>query len=534
MINKKIFLIFTLLFSTFALMSCKPAEIDLSQVNPENDSYYEIFVRSFADSDGDGIGDFNGITDKLGYFKEIGITGLWLMPIQPAASYHGYDVLDYYDVNPDYGTMEDFENLVTAANEMGIRIMLDMVFNHTSNQHPWFLAAINGDEKYQDYYNFIDYSTNTSKVLGSWGQTIWHTVNGYKYCGYFSNTMPDLNLYSDAVNAEILNISKFWIDKGVSGFRLDAVHHFFGENEYLLMDNNYLDNVIYLKNYKKALDEYTDNFYLIGEVYIEDLYQIVGDYFNGLDSPIDFPVAAKIRASVSNTINRTYVSTLASYYNYYRSIDENFISAPFIVNHDMDRLASQVLGNEQTLKLSAEMLLLLPGNPIVYYGEEIGMYGYKASGPDIWDETRRLPILWGDEYTTDWVQSANIALSAINNLNGTVLTVKEQLLDDTSLLAVYEALLHLRNDNIALKYGNSFVAYEGNTPSLQGYYREYTYDTFHQKVLILHNFSTSATPMITYNGTILYASYQTDLSNVTEIPARGSVVIEITEDGGNA
>lgn len=531
---KRITLLLTLFFVVFVLAACSSKQIDLKEINPKSDVYYEIFVRSFADSDEDGIGDFNGITDKLGYFEQLGITGLWLMPIHPSNSYHGYDVLDYYDVNSDYGTMDDFDNLVETAHTMGIKIMLDMVFNHTSNQHPWFLAAINGDETYQDYYNFIDYSTNTSSVLGSWGQNIWHTINDYKYCGYFSNTMPDLNMYSDAVNEEIMNISKFWIDKGVSGFRLDAAHHLFGDNEYLTMDNNYLDNVIYLKHYKKALDEYTDNFYLIGEIYINDLYKVVGDYFAGLDSPLDFPVSAKLRSSAQNTVNRTYVSTLETIYNYYRSVDENFISAPFIVNHDMNRFASTVLGDEQTLKLSAEMLLTLPGNPIIYYGEEIGMYGYKAGGPDIWDETRRLPLLWGDEYTTDWVESANIALSIINDMNYNVYTITEQLTDSNSLLALYGAMLSLRNDNIALKYGNSFEAYENNALSLQGYYREYLYENMHQKVLVLHNFSNTEIEMIEYVGTILYASGITDLSNIISIPARGTVVIDVTEEDENA
>ncbi|MBU0997517.1 MAG: alpha-amylase [Firmicutes bacterium] len=531
---KKLLLFVTVLTIGVAFISCTPKDPTVEEANPKNDTYYEVFVRSFADSDGDGIGDFNGITDKLSYFQTIGITGLWLMPINPSPSYHGYDVTDYYDVNSDYGTMEDFDNLISTASSMGIKIMMDMVFNHTSNQHPWFLAALDGDEKYQDYYVFIDKSSNTSSVLGSWGQNIWHTIDDMKYCGYFSNTMPDLNMYSDAVKEEILNISKFWIDKGVSGFRLDAAHHYFGDNEYLLMDNNYLDNVVYLKHYKQDIDEYTDNFYLIGEIYIEDLYQIVGDYFAGLDSPLDFPVAAKIRSSVQSTINRTYVSNLVSYYNYYRSINEDFISTPFIVNHDMNRLASTVLGNQDTLKLSAEMLLTLPGNPIIYYGEEIGMYGYKASGPDIWDETRRLPLLWGDDYTTDWVESANIALSNLNDMNLNVYTITEQLNDSNSLLTVYEDMSILRNNNIALKYGNSFEAYENNTPSLQGYYREYQYLENYQKVLVLHNFSNSDIAMVEYTGTVLYASGLTDLTDVQLIPARGTVVIDISGEDADA
>lgn len=531
---KKFMALLSAIVLVFTLTACKDNTIDLSVVNPENDVYYEIFVRSFADSDGDGVGDFNGITAKLPYLADLGVSGLWLMPIQPAASYHGYDVTDYYDVNADYGTMADFEALCQAADDLGIRIMLDMVFNHTSNQHPWFQAALAGDEQYLDYYVTAPTSTNTSKLLGSWGQTIWHTTDNFKYVGYFSYTMPDLNLYSDAVNEEILNISKFWIDKGVSGFRLDAVHHYFGDNEYIGMDNNYLDNVIYLKNYRKAIDAYTDNFFIIGEAYIEDLYNVVADYFAGIDSPIDFPVAAKLRSSANQTINRGYVSMLSLIYNSYADINPDFISTPFLVNHDMDRLASQVLGDEQTLKLAAEMLLSLPGDPIIYYGEELGQFGYKASGPDIWDETRRMPFLWGDEYTTDWIVSSNASLIDLEAQNANVDNAQAQMDDPNSLYNVYKTMIALRNANMALKYGNSFVAYENNTGALQGYYREYTYDTLSQKVLVLHNFSNEAIDMISYDGTILYVSGLSDLSSVTQIPARSTVVIEINPGDSNA
>lgn len=529
MIKKSWITVVIFLFG-FGMASCGAKTIDLEKINPENGVYYEIFVRSFADSDEDGIGDFNGITEKLSYLKDLGITGLWLMPIHPSPSYHGYDVLDYYDVNPDYGTMEDFENLIEQADLLGMKIMLDMVFNHTSNQHPWFLAALDGDEAYEDYYSFTPSTTNTAKVLGSWGQTIWHTIDNVKYCGYFSHTMPDLNFYSENVKEEVLKISEFWIDKGVKGFRLDAVHHLYGDNESLTMGNIYLDNVVYLKQYSKAIDAYKSDIYIIGEIFEETLHRVVGDYFKGLDSPIDFPVAAKIRFAAQNTINRVYVTNLKAIYDYYRTVDEDFISAPFIVNHDMDRFASQVLGHEDILKMSAEMLLTLPGNPIIYYGEEIGMYGVKAIGPDIWDETRRLPILWGDEYTTDWISSSNISLINMNEQNNGIETILEQLENANSLLATYIAMLQVRNNNIALKYGNTFYAYENNTSSFQGFYREYAYEDQSQKVLVIHNFSNEEVDMIDYNGIIIYVSGLTDLSNVLTIPARSTIIIQLNEE----
>lgn len=530
---KKMMIVTVILLTSLMVFACNK-EMDWTTVNPENGVYYEIFVRSFADSDDNGIGDFKGITDKLSYLHDLGITGLWLMPIHPSSSYHGYDVEDYYDVNEDYGTMEDFENLVQEANKLGMRIMLDMVFNHTSYQHPWFLAALDGDTTYQNYYNFVPGTTDTAKLTGSWNQNIWHTSDIGKYCGYFSHTMPDLNVFNDDVVDEILNISKFWIDKGVKGFRLDAAHHFFGTNEFIGESYDYFDNVLFLRDYTDEIAAYADDIFIIGEIYEESLYQVVGEYFMGLDSPIDFPVAARIRSSFMNNVNRGYVSNLDTIYTSYREIDSNFISTPFIINHDMDRLASLAYGDQPSMRLATEMLLVLPGNPIIYYGEEIGMYGYKANGPDIWDETRRLPILWGDEYTTDWITSGHATLFAVNEQNENVYTVKEQLQDNESLLSLYKAILQVRNDNIALKYGNSFVPYDGNTGSIQGFYREYEYEDYHQKLLIIHNFGTAESVEIEFDGTIIYLSNTTDFTGINKIPAKSTIIIDVTEGAPDA
>lgn len=520
---KKLLLLITLLMSTFGLVACANQADVLAEAYPENDTYYEVFVRSFADSDGDGIGDFNGITAKLDYFVDLGISGLWLMPIQPSPSYHGYDVTDYYDVNPDYGTMEDFENLVTEASNRGIKIMLDMVFNHTSNQHPWFLAALDGDETYRNYYVF---------ATGDNGE-YWHSSTNGNYYGYFSYTMPDLNMENPAVFNEIVDISKFWIDKGVMGFRLDAIMHFYSTNEYLDRATTYVDNIVFLQDYMDAIDEYKANIYVIGEAWEEQLYQVVGDYFGAIDSPIDFPVSAIIRSAAQADSNRRYTTVLEEIYDYYRRINKDFISAPFITNHDMDRFATQVLGNREMEQMAAEMLLTLPGNPILYYGEELGMFGYKDNGENnIWDETRRLPFLWDDtQYLTNWIGTTTASLIDLNNKNSTLGGAETQMTDADSLWTLYATLLQLRNNNIALKYGNSFVKWEDSTSTLQGFYREFTYDKYHQKLLILHNFDNEATDMIEFNGTILYASNLSadEIASLDTIPAKTTLVIELNE-----
>lgn len=201
-----------------------------SDVSTEPDdnyrTWYEIFVYSFCDSDGDGIGDLKGVTSKLDYLQELGVNGIWLMPIHPSPTYHKYDVTDYYAIDPQYGTMEDFEELMEQCRERDIRVILDLVLNHTSSEHPWFRAACDalasGNPEncpYVDYY-FFDQEPKTADYYPVEG-TSW------QYEGKFWSGMPDLNLENPALQEEIERIMAFWMDKGVSGFRLDAAKEFF-------------------------------------------------------------------------------------------------------------------------------------------------------------------------------------------------------------------------------------------------------------------------------------------------------------------
>jgi glycosidase len=524
---KKISSFILIIFILFGFYGCKKAP-DLTEINPRNDVYYQLFVRSFSDSDGDGVGDFNGITKKLDYLVDLGITGIWLMPIHPSPTYHGYDVLDYYDVNPDYGSLEDFKNLCKEAKAKGITIMIDLVVNHTSSLHEWFLKALAGDKKYKDYYVFTD-QTTTGK-LGSWGQNIWHSANNQKYCGYFSNTMPDLNFFNEAVIEEIYNIGQFWIENGVGGFRLDAAQHFFGTNEYLNHNIDFYDNILFLKDFRKKMREYDPNVYITGEINLLT-ESIVKEYFIGLDSPLDFPIANKVVTVGASNGNLNYAKSLVKIYKSYASLDRNFVSAPFLRNHDENRLATEYDGNIDKLKLVAEMLMVLPGSPIVYYGEEIGMYGSKSNGElsngiAIWDETRRLPFNFGDEYTTTWFQDENF-YDVIRNK--TIKPVSEQLLDQESLLNTYRAIIKLRNENVALRYGNSITAYENNTSQVQGFYREYQYEDIYQKVLVFHNLSLTEQTLPAVNGNIIYASGREDLTEITTIAPKSTIVIDVSD-----
>ncbi len=529
--TKKIVCFINIIVLLLVMTGCKDNKLaeKLRETNPRNDTYYQVFVRSFADSDADGIGDFNGISEKLDYLQDLGVTGLWLMPIHPSPTYHGYDVTDYYGVNEDYGTMDDFKNLVNNAHKRGIKIVLDMVFNHSSDQHEWFQKAISGDAKYRDYYVLLDSSTKTEGFLGSWSQNIWHVQNGVKYCGYFSNTMPDFNFESVAYQEEVLKISKYWIDLGVDGFRLDAALHFFGTNEDLKKkDYNYLTNVNYLYDLREKLHEYDEDFYLMGEV-ADTFPETIGYFYLGLDSPLDFPISARLKKAMQSAGNSGYVSGLLMTYREYAAKSADFISAPFIANHDEDRIASQVGGKQDYMKLVAELLLALPGSPIMYYGEEVGMFGDKATGPDIWDETRRLPINWGDEYTCHWMDASTDAnYLRVKAQNEEVASVSEQLADKDSLLNTYKRMLKVRSENMALKYGNAITAYSNNSTGIQGYIREYTFEKTTQKVLVIHNITLKPTLLPEINGKVLYLSGTDDLTMPTTLNGKSTLIVDIT------
>ena len=233
------------------------------------------------------------------------------------------------------------------------------------------------------------------------------------------------------------------------------------------------------------------DFYLTGEVNVK-AESICAPYFEGLDSPLDFPIAEKVVSTALKTGSTSYVSNLMTIYKRYSSVDPNFISAPFLRNHDEDRLANEFNGDISKLKLVSEMLLTLPGSPIIYYGEETGMYGSKSNGESaydvsVWDETRRLPINFGDSYTTTWFNDPSFIDVEKNK---SVASIKDQLIDKDSLLSTYKNILNVRNNNIALKYGNNITEYENNSYELQGFYRELLINDISQKVLVIHNLST--------------------------------------------
>ena len=400
-------------------------------------TFYEVFVYSFCDSNGDGIGDLNGLTSKLDYLQDLGITGLWLMPIHPSTSYHKYNVSDYYAIDPDYGTMEDFENFMEECQKRDIHVIIDLVLNHTGSEHEWFKTAVeylqnlNGAEPsseecpYLDYYFFSrDYDSGYCEVPG----TDWY------YEGKFNYDMPDLNFECEAVWGEIEQIMAFWFDKGVSGFRLDAAKEF--------VSGNVTKNVEILSRMQQTAVSLNPDAYLVAEVW-ESFNQITRYYESGITSLFNFAfgnsdgkITAVIRGAGNADTVSTYATALEKADKAYLGSNPDYIDAPFLSNHDVGRIAGFANRDEMKMKLAGAMNIFMGGSCFIYYGEELGMPG---SGND---PSKRAPMYWNaarDDGTTD--PPPECELPEEYPLG----SLEEQVNDDSSIYNYYRQAIAIRN-----------------------------------------------------------------------------------------
>ena len=425
------------------------SEIQALGESPDDNyrTWYEIFVYSFCDSDGDGIGDLKGVTSRLDYLQELGINGIWLMPIHPSTTYHKYNVSDYYAIDPDYGAMEDFDALLAECQKRDIHVILDLVVNHTGSDHPWFREAVEylqnlGDAEpdaarcpYVEFYNFTrEEKAGFTQVPG----TDWY------YESQFSPDMPDLNLGCDALRGEIEKIMVFWLDKGVSGFRLDAAKEFYSGSS----DKN-KEVLSWIQQTAVSIKE---DVYLVAEVW--DSFANVTDYYeSGILSIFDYPfgdATGKIitvlrNAGNANTVS-TYATALEKADKAYSGANPNYIDAPFLSNHDVGRIASFCGGDEGKTKLAGAMNLFMSGSAFVYYGEEIGMVG---SGND---PSKRAPMYWNaarDDGTTDPPPECTLPESYPFG------SLEEQKADDNSVYNYYRQAIAIRTAIPAISHGKT-------------------------------------------------------------------------------
>ncbi len=401
--------------------------------------FYEIFVRSFSDSDGDGVGDFNGLARRLDYLQSLGVSALWLMPIHPSPSYHGYDVLDYYAVNPQYGTMDDFKRLLSEAHRRGMRVIIDLVLNHTSSQHPWFLDANNDPQSSRhSWYVWSDASQGR----------YWHPGSQGYYFGLFCNCMPDLNYNNPDVTAQMQKATRFWLDDiGVDGFRMDAIKHLIEEGDKI---ENTPATHAWLKGFYTFYKTDNPEAYAVGEVF--DASAFIAKTYTGdqLDQVFNFEMA-------SGFINSARGGGKSALEGALRFAERDLPSgeyATFLTNHDQDRVMDVLNNDVNKARVAAVLLLTSPGTPFIYYGEEIGMLGKKP------DEDIRLPMQWTDDPVTagftdgkPWRAPAAITVS-------TNVAVQDK--DANSLLNHYRALITLRNARPALRTGSLVLVETGN------------------------------------------------------------------------
>ena len=405
--------------------------INTEQKNYEGRTFYEIFVRAFNDSDGDGIGDLQGVIEKLDYLEELGIKGLWLMPITEATSYHGYDTENYYNIDPDYGTIDDLKLLIDEANKRDIKVIMDLVINHSSSNHPWFKeAATNVDSQYRDYYIWEEDMSKEGE-MSAMGTRRW-TINKERnelYNAIFWEGMPDLNMDNPKVVEEVKNIAKFYLDLGIDGFRLDAVKWIYEEKD---------KNLVFWKDFNEYVKSINPDAVLVGEVW--DRPSNIAEYAKVMDSFFEFSVGETIIGSSSSGYIDGLPSSFNNWNDSYKEQNPDFIIANFLTNHDQNRYMSEVEGLEKAKKAAA-MYIMLPGTPYIYYGEEIGMTGVKP------DERIREPFIWSStdsSKNTSWIDSTNDA-----NIIG--LDVQEE--DPNSLYNFYKDIIKVKNEQPSLRYG---------------------------------------------------------------------------------
>ncbi|MCB0643882.1 MAG: DUF3459 domain-containing protein, partial [Phaeodactylibacter sp.] len=453
-------------------------------IHPSAHQIYSVFLRSFYDSNADGIGDLRGLTQKLDYLQDLGVDGLWLLPIHPSPSYHKYDVRDYYGIDSIYGTKADFREFVAAAHARGMQVYLDLVLNHTDDEHPWFQAALlDSTSVFHDFYNW-----KAPAAIGE-EQHLWHAQpadgalenNSSEYFyGFFWKGMPDLNLDNPAVRDSLIAWSKYWLDEmDVDGFRLDAALHIY---PYYVQDRaaNLEKTVAWWRQYAQALRAGHPDVFLVGEIWEGD--SVIAPFLKaGLNAGFNFSLAQQliqVLQAEQDTVG--LVENLIRIQQRYTAQDADATDAIFLSNHDQNRLRSELGGSIEKAKLAASILWTLPGTPFIYYGEELGMLGQKP------DERIREPFPWAasgqDSGQTTWE-----ALEYNVPAQTPPLSMQQE--DPNSIYQHYRNLIHLRKENPALHSGRLIA--RPAPAALLSYIRQ----SDDQQLLILHNLSAQPQPL---------------------------------------
>ena len=476
-------------------------------------TFYQIFVGSFSDSNNDGIGDLRGIINRFDYLNDgnmlsedsLGVQGIWLSPIFTSPSYHKYDAKDYYEIDWRFGTEEDLKELIRLCDERNIKLILDLAINHTSSQHEWFLqfkeARAKGDTE-NPYYDFYSCATTEGRVPGNTYQKI-AGVDCWFECN-FSSEMPELNFDNPEVCQAMLDVAKYYLDLGEDGFRFDAVKYiYFGDTA---------RSVAFWEWYMEELRKIDPEIYCVGECWsgeseILEYYSAMNCFNFALSQAEGLAASAAKGQSVYK-----YTSYVESFQRKVLEKNPEGMPMSFLSNHDMDRIAGAFI-LENNMRMAANLYLLSPGSPTIYYGEEIGIRG--SRGGENTDANRRLAMLWGDgDFIRDPVGTTYPASKQITT------TVADQMEDASSMFRYYCKLLTIRHQYPAIARGN-YTALKNGTKNLGGFLVEYNGE-------VLGLFHNNGTEEATYDLSTLEGYSLTtlcDFIGVSDARLEGTILV---------
>lgn len=487
-------------------------EQEINVIDDNNRTYYEVFVYSYYDSDGDGIGDINGVTQKLDYIQELGFNGIWLMPIMPSPTYHKYDTTDYCDVDSEYGIIDDFKNFLEECHKRDIHVIIDFMMNHTSSKHKWFEEACTylkglGKEEvsvekcpYVDYYHFEkkeDAGTNYYQI----GNSEWY------YEGSFWDQMPDLDLYSEAVRGELERAAKFWLDLGVDGFRIDGVKYFDTSDERNIEILGWFND--YVKNIK-------EDAYIVSEVWSD--YPIASEYLkSGVNSTFDFTmgqasgiICSSINQSDEKKVGKNLAEAVIGIQEMTKTVNPNATVAEFLTNHDTGRCANFLVTPER-IKMAYALEILMTGNVFVYYGEEIGLSG---SGKD---ENLRAPMYWSNTDNTGMTNGP----ADMDKEEYMFPSLAEQQDDATSIYNFIKRCIRIRNENPEIARGEVAIIEEVEDESICALTKTYE----DSKLVLLYNVSKESKTVTISKDTYGYEQIRGYVStDGTEVTLKGDTV----------
>lgn len=439
--------------------------------------FYFVYLRSFYDGNEDGVGDFIGLKEKLGYLKDLGVDAIWILPCFLSIGVHGYDTVDYYQVRKDYGGMEAYQAFVKEARKQNIKVILDLVVNHTSYMHRWFSQAKYSDneeyEKYRNYFVWGDRFDNTN-LAGPWGQKVWFNNGEDDYYAVFGSNTPDLNFRYSGVREEIKKVAEFWLDPngdgdfsdGVDGFRLDAAKH--------IDDKMPEVTHSWWKEFTAHVKSINPDAFIVGEAWTSS--SEVARYMGDMDSAFNFDLAAHI-INFAKGLPFDVVKNVNMMHDSYRKYSTSFIDSTFLSNHDMNRVASELDGHPGKIRLATSVLLTLPGSPFIYYGNEIGQIGAKP------DTNIREPLDW--YASTEGPGMPNPRRwggSMVNCRPNDGISVEEQQKDPNSLLSLHKKLIKIRKAH-PIMFNGKYTGVETSN-GIYGY--EIT-GNVNYKLLVIHN-----------------------------------------------